>query len=433
MTGRADLLRLLRGSAFIFACRAAGAVLTFAVQILLARWMGAAALGSYVLALSWGILLATLATLGLSPAALRFVGAGLAQGESATVSAFVAHGFRVITLVSLLAGGTGMLVAWLTVQAPLRGPLLVAMATLPVLALLQFAGGVANGYSRFALSFIPTNVARPLLFCLLVLGAWSLSLPLTASRAMALQAMAMLLVAVPTLLAVRALVRAESKGLEQPAGPTPPWVRSALPLLSASLFASYFPEMIVIIAGGMLPSESLAVLHVGFRVAMLVTFGLFAVDAFTAPDMARLYANGQLEPLQQVVNRATRLRFVASVVCFALFVVAGKWLLGLFGTEFVAGYPVLIVLGIGQLVLAATGPVVRLLGVTPHQNHYLLVFAGCISVALIGMTLAVPRFGAVGAAWVATGVLSLWSLWLRELCGRLVGVRPSLLQARAVP
>ena len=88
-TRYADFRNLLRGSAFIFDCRLAGAVATFLTQVFLARWMGATELGFYVLAFAWCLLLSTLAAIGLQVGAVRFIGVAAQKNEPEVIRGFV--------------------------------------------------------------------------------------------------------------------------------------------------------------------------------------------------------------------------------------------------------------------------------------------------------------------------------------------------------
>lgn len=426
MTGgqpRRELLRLLKGSGFIFACRICGAVLTLGTQVLLARWMGAAELGVYVLAFSWCVLLGTLSTAGFSPAAMRFVNMGLAAGEPGYIRAFIKFGYRVVIAVGglfTLAGLTGL---WLAGQLE-QTALVTALIIVPVYGVLHYTCAVANGYSRFALGFLPTMVFRPLLFCLLIAAAWLFLPEVSAGLAMGMQAAAVATIAGLTLLVFRAFLAVQATGPATPARRE--WTRTALSLLIGALFTGYFPEIIIILAGWWLPSDELAVLHISFRIAMLVSFGLFAIDAFTAPEVTRLHAAGDLPGLQRVVNRATRLRFWAGAVSVMVFVLLGRWLLGLFGPEFVAGYALLLILSAGQFVQGAAGPVVRLMSVSGHQDRCLPVFAVSLVASVALIAVLVPLMGASGAALAASLVMMLWAVWIRQLTVRYLGVRPRM-------
>ncbi|RMF96602.1 MAG: hypothetical protein D6727_07915 [Gammaproteobacteria bacterium] len=420
------LMRLLRGSGFIFGCRVAGAALTLLTQLLLARWMGAAELGMYVLAFSWAILLASVATLGLIPAAMRFVAEGLARGEPGYGRAFAGFALRSVAGGSLLLALAGYgLTRWLPWPGgPAPGLAALALSFMPGLALLHFGGGLANAYGRFTPGFLPSNVLRPLFFTILVSAAWLAGGRLDAVLALRLQAAAVFATALPLLAYLWLLLSAEGRAGSERREPGR-WLATALRLLPAVLFTGYFPEMINILAGHYLPSAELATLHVSFRVAMLISFGLFAVDAFTGPEIARLHAAGERKRLRAVVDQATRLRFWAAVVAVAGFVLLGRWILGWFGPDFVAGYPLLLILGGGQLIQAAVGPVLRLLSISGHEARCLKVFAAALLLAIVLMALLAPRYGASGAALAASLDILFWALGMRWLAARHLGLRPS--------
>ena len=72
---------MLGGSAFLFMCRIGGAAAAFLTQLLLARWLGAAEFGAYILAFAWLTLLSAAPVSGYAAAAVRFIGQGLANEE----------------------------------------------------------------------------------------------------------------------------------------------------------------------------------------------------------------------------------------------------------------------------------------------------------------------------------------------------------------
>ena len=133
-----ELGLLVRGSAFIFACRIAGAGLTLGVQILLARSMGAEELGVYTLAFSWCVLLANASTQGFIPAAMRFVGHGRARGEPGYARAFVRFATRTTVLTGIAIAVVGStLVQWLMPPDSVHvNTMTAALAVVPVLAAL---------------------------------------------------------------------------------------------------------------------------------------------------------------------------------------------------------------------------------------------------------------------------------------------------------
>ena len=87
------------------------------------------------------------------------------------------------------------------------------------------------------------------------------------------------------------------------------------------------------------------------------------------------------------------------ILAAALFLlVIGKFLLSLFGSEFVAGYPVMVIIAIGLVLRATLGPAENVLNMLGEQNLCAAVL-GASAVANIILNFAlIPRYGLEGAA-----------------------------------
>ncbi len=425
---RREISRLISGSAFIFFCRLFGAATTFLTQVLLARWMGASELGVYVLAFSWCILLSTLSTGGFRIASIRFIGEGLADAEPGYIAGFVRRSRQIVTTLSLaiaLLGSLGLLAFDSVFGAESLSVFIVALLAVPFFSMLNLYAGFANALSRFPLSFMPINIFRPLLFLVAICGIWAAGEQLDANMAMTLNWAALALVAVATIIFSKRVLHHHIAGAE-PQYATKTWLHTALPLLFVALFTGYFPELMMIVVGPYLPSDELAIFHVCFRVAMLISFGLYAIDAFTGPEIASLLTSGKREELQQIVNRVTRLRFWAALAAIVVLGLAGREALGLFGDEFTLGYPILMILAFTQLVQAGAGPVTRLISLSGHQNRSVMVFGVAILVAIVLVAILVPLFGMRGAAVATLLDTVLWVSWMRYLVVRRLDIRPSI-------
>jgi len=424
-----DLSRLIGGSALIFAYRVFGAAATFIAQILLARWMGASELGVYALAFSWCILLSTLSTGGFRLAAIRFIGEGLVREGPGYISGFMQRSRQFVVIVSVAVAIVGTVAVMVLPPADppaSRSVFIIALLAVPFFAMLNLYAGFANALSRFALSFLPNNVFRPLLFLAGIVAVWLADRALDAGVAIAVHWVALAIVTGLTLACSRPAFRKIS-GDAAATYETRLWIRTALPLLIAALYTGYFPELMVIMVGAFVPSDQLAIFHVCFRVAMLISFGLYAVDSFTGPRITELLTNGDRVELQKIVNRTTRLKFWGAVAAIIVLALAGRRILGLFGDEFVAGYPVLLVLAGAQLAQAAGGTVTRLISMSGHQDRSLYVFGVATIVALVLVAVLVPRYGLFGAAVAVLLDTILWVAWMRGLVIRYLSIRPSIM------
>jgi O-antigen/teichoic acid export membrane protein len=359
---------------------------------------------------------------------MRFVSIGLAHNDPGYSKAFTRFATRIIALLGLVFAGGLCIFVWFSSgpDNPQRIPLMVAAFSAPFFAVLSFVGGAGNAYSRLFLGFLPTHVLRPLVFFVLIVVATVTGVTLNSQIAMTLQLGAVVAISVPTFLYLRFTLRKVKTSIDIDYTERKQWLGTSASLLLATLFTGFFPEVVIIFAGLFLPSDSLALLHVALKVAMLTNFALFSVDALTGPEIAQLHTRERHADMQILVNRATRLRFVAALCAVAVFAVFGRWILGLFGEEFVSGFEMLMILAAAQFVQGSLGPVARLMNVTGNQNDCLKVYALALLFTPVLIALLVPSMGATGAAIAAAIALSATAIWIRILVFRRLGIRPRI-------
>jgi len=425
-----DVVDLVRGSGFIFACRVGGAVLALLTQWVLARWMGADDLGSYLLAYSWMILVARLAGLGYNSASVRFIGAGIAHDDRSIIQGFVTFTTRTVYGVSISAAVVGGVGSYLLLgrSGANPWPMIIAFAAVPIVAGNGNLFGFAAAYAWFRAAFLPNTVLRPALFLASVSLIWWLGPTMGVSGVMLLQ-LGSQLVALATLVwVVKMPLRSRL------AGATPRfqrglWTNAALALLIISLFRDYLPELSIIVAGVYLTSAEIAVFTIGYRLAALISFVLFAVDSFAFPQISQAAARDDRAALQAHAVRATRLTFLASLGALACFWLFGRFALGLFGEEFVAGYPLLLLIAVAQVLRASVGPVLPLLTVGGHERESLKVYGVALVVTAPVVMVLAPAWGVMGVGVAVASVIVLSSLALNHRVRHLMGIHPSILSS----
>jgi O-antigen/teichoic acid export membrane protein len=291
------------------------------------------------------------------------------------------------------------------------------------MAFLHLFGGVANGFGWMGAAFIPSNVARPILALAAIAFLWSSGHDLTPVSALLIQTGAVLLCS----LALGQLIRFRTASLAGivPVYRTQLWVQTALPLLVIGLFIQYFPEVTTLLLGAYLPSAEVGVFNAAYRIALLIMFGLSAVDAWFMPAAAGLHNQGDRAGLQRLALRVAKLRLFGAVVAVVALAVFGRQALAVFGEEFKTGYVVLLLLAFAQLFHAAVGPVTALLSVTGYQRRCLPVFAGAIGCTVVLIALLVPSLGIEGAGASVLLVTIGWSIWLHILVRANLGIRCS--------
>ncbi len=424
---------LLGGSAFIFACRLSGAVLTFVTQALLARWIGAEELGIYVLAFSWLILLSTITGLGYPTAALKFIGQYIAQNDTAKIRGFISHSQLTVLGISSTLAGTAILLLLLQkelfIPATHTGTLIIALLCVPVYALFNLHDRIAHAHTWFTMAMLPTMVLRPLLFFLIIYVSSVFVNIIPAETSMSLHFMVFLLVAAGQYMLLHRKLR-HTYPPTSASYETKLWCRTAMPLLAISLFTQYTADINIIIAGFFLTPIEIAIYSVSFRVALLIGFAIFAVHSMLIPRISRLHTENKLEEMQRLVMHATQLTFAGSLTSILLLFYFGKPLLALFGDEFIIGFEPLMILAGSQLVIAMAGPLSALLSMTGLQRHCLHIFAWALLATILLNVLLIPLFGINGAALSVLLVTLFWSIWAHALVARHLNVDSSILAFR---
>ena len=111
-----------------------------------------------------------------------------------------------------------------------------------------------------------------------------------------------------------------------------------------------------------------------------------------------MHAQGRREELRRFVKWSTRSILVVSLMIGGALAIVGERVLGFFGSEFVSGYPVLLVLIAGHVIAAASGPLTSLLTMTGHQGRAAALHGVSTLTNALFIALLTPRFGIVGAA-----------------------------------
>jgi O-antigen/teichoic acid export membrane protein len=142
---------------------------------------------------------------------------------------------------------------------------------------------------------------------------------------------------------------------------------------------------------------------VAARIAMLTSFFLAVSNAAIAPKIAALYYKQQTKELEVMVKKTTKILIVIATVTSLLFIVFGKFILGIWGSDFVSGFTILVILSLGQFFNIATGCSGLLLSMTGFEKiHGYISLITLIANIILNIVL-INKMGALGAA-IATAV-----------------------------
>jgi O-antigen/teichoic acid export membrane protein len=412
-----------RSALVALAIRVLAAGLGYGTHVFLARMLGASEYGIYSYVWVWLTIGGFLASFGLSEAAIRFIAEYRDTGQSGTGRQFIKTSLAIVGASSSAIAATGAILLYLMADQIPAGymlPALLALACLPVFALQDLLEGHALSFSWTGLAHVPPYVLRQALIILYLLVAVSAAMPATAATGI----LAVFLAgATATFVQLVLFLRRAARALPSAPGVrhTRLWMTTAFPMMLTNAFQLVLTFSDIIVLGMFVDSTTVALYFAATRVSSQVTAVQFAVTSAVAQRMAGLNATSNRSELYALIHRSARWIFWATLAVMAGVIALGWPLLWLFGREFTAAYPVLLLLSLGLLARASTGGAEDALKMLGHERAEFRAKAVSVAVNLVLNIGLIPFFGIYGAA-IATGTsMVVYSVMLEVLMRRLVG------------
>ncbi|MDB5561729.1 MAG: Polysaccharide biosynthesis associated protein [Hyphomicrobiales bacterium] len=412
--------RLASQSAIIFGARLFGAGLTFLVQAAIARALGSAILGEYLLIIATVNLVAVVMPLGFETIGTYFAAEYRAKGEGRLLWGFLARAYGHVAVMAL-----ALFVFAYPIAALFGEPGKVFTSHWMPACLLAFStalvfvnGAILVGLKRPFAGFFADTLFRPLVIIAAFLVGLTASSP-EGSFSILMWGVSLGYTAIGLVHFgfVIATARRIPTEIEPRHREWKRWWRFAMPWVVIALASDFFFDIDLLVLSNLLSREELAIFGVCTRVFSLVSFGVAAVYAVTLPDMFESEAKSDRAGFHRKIGDANLVASSLSVLLFLLVSIGGPLALMIFGPAFMAGAAPLAVLCLALVVRSALGPASLVLSV--HDRPYATLPAiGLGIVALVGGNmLLVPHFGIMGAALAALISMTLWSgaMWLTTL------------------
>ena len=407
--------------------------LGFALAVVLARFLGAEGFGQYAFVYAIVSILQIPTKMGLPILIVRETARADQEGRTGLMRALwrwahlvvLGMALAVLTLTFLVIHFFGSGIA--TAEAFFWG-----LALIPMIALAGVRGAALRGLGRVILGQIPETVLRPVIL-LGLLGATLLLFrqDLTAETALMLHVVAAALSFVIGAYFLFRHAPQEAGGREAIAGQHRVWLVSAC-ILGATGSLQVINGNLDLVMLGLFRSEAeVGIYKVATAAAVLVVFGLQAINMVLMPRVSRLHAAGDTAALQELATTSARW-----ILGGGALVAAGLFLFGrpvielVFGQTFEAAYPALMILVVAKLIGVSFGSVAMLLNMSGHERDTLTGVAVACGGNVILNLLLIPPYGIIGAA-VATGITYLlWNILLWRRVQKRLGINSMAISPR---
>jgi O-antigen/teichoic acid export membrane protein len=408
--------RLLRGGVGSVAVKGLNLVLVLVLSVILARVLGAEKYGEYAYAIAIMSLLMVGAEAGVPVLLMREIASAQANEKWGFMRGAIKRALQFVTLSATSVTLSGLFVLWLVsdrLSDRVLYTTLIMLLALPLLTLAKITAHAIYGLQRVVIGQSLDMLLRPILVLLLVSIAF---LAWPGSRepqyVMVAQLAVSLVVLVVSMILLRRLLPSKIK--QYPIEfKNREWLKSALPFTLLGGAGIINNQIDIIMLGWFRDSNEVGIFRVATQGAVLVAFGLQAVNAVLAPQFARFYAQGDMVKLQRLVTVSARIILLSALpVALALIAAGGAIVSWIFGADFNPAYLPLAILSIGQLANAAFGSVGFLLNMTGHEKITARVLWQTAGLNVLLNAMFIPYWGMAGAA-VATAIsLAVWNYML---------------------
>ncbi|MEP7239281.1 MAG: lipopolysaccharide biosynthesis protein [Devosia sp.] len=413
------------------AIKVATAGLTYLMYVVLSRSMGAVEYGTFAFGLSLATILAIGANFGQQTAILRYWPEAMVGGRADEALSALRSG-GAITLI-----GSGIVTAGLVVGAAGagvagQGPMLhlyAAAALVLPLALAEYWSSALRAQGSVWTGLAPRDLIWRAAVPLAAAGLWWAGVGLSGWAALALTA---------TLLGFALCLQygfARARHYEIAAGTRT--LRSYWGAHGKASRSFFFGTVLdsaalnidIIFVGLLVAPAAAGVYFNAFRTAGLLTLFMFAITLVVAPMVAQHYHAGDMRKAQAITALCAWAGFLFSLVVFAGFLVFGAPIMSLFGGSSEQGALLLVILSVGLLFDAATGPSRIVMMMTGHEREYVRIFGAVIVLGMIVQVPVILVWGPIGAAVVNTLARILAQLAIAWYSHRRIGLDTTLLGA----
>lgn len=420
--------KLIKSTLGSFGLRIVAIVLKFLINLFLARVSGAEGLGAYTFAITVTSLIGVPTSLGFPQLAVRELSAYEAKQEISKLKGFIRQSRVTLLISSVLVSISCILIAQYTISTPiLRQAFRISVVSLPFLVFRNLNQSKVHGLGKVISSQVPENLVFPIsLISLIILNISIFKAQITIERIIVIHIFSVFISFVVSQLLLQ-------KNLPIIVRNTIPeynlkkYFLSALPFIFFGGLYIVNSQLDTVMLGSLKGPGEVGIYSVANRLASLMVFVLVSSNSSLAPNISKLSSLGELENLQRIITKSTRMVFFSSLIIFLVLILSGKFLVGVFGKEFTPGYSALLILSFGQLANSAVGPVNVILNMTGNEGYSMKSLAASGLINILGNALLIPLYGVNGAAIATAFSMIVWNFLGTIFVIKKVKINPTFL------
>lgn len=420
----ADRQRILRGTFHSFLIQGVSIALVFASNWWLVRSTEPMSYGFYVHIFNWVSILAVLVIGGRDDLVLAQLPKYIASGQVPRVRRLVGATNGWIFLSTLLVGG-GFLAVISLFPIPslseLRPLFLIALPAVYFSAFLSLNQMILQALNHIRLSQLVEKIARPLILIVFI-GIFRFLEPHLDGQRLVLAATGVsgvccILVGLFILRKMRSYSGTiTNDNIPERHGRKTAWFFfiSLLNLLTTKVTMLLMPLLLI-------AESDIGVFNIAYRFADLLIFPFFLMHS-VLPQLFARHSIEEKEDTRGLFNESTRLMTLLAIPLLLLNILAGPFLLRLFGPAYDTGYKALVYISLAQFLFSLFGPANTILMMQGRESYSAFCLLVYVVVLILTSRLLLPVSGITGGALAILISSAVYNCLLNILVYRIYGI-----------
>lgn len=370
---------------------------SFITGILLARFLGPSLLGKYNLGRTIAKFMANFTKIGFDQGLVRYIPLYKTKKEFGKIKYLIAISFLISAILSLLVGSILYFYSdfWainLFNDKEMSSVLKIASFLIFVFTYYRLSHSVLKGIKRVGYLSIVNYIIVPLTFLssLLVFRKGDVFLALSARMFSYIFGIIFIVYIV---IKKEKIINFKFKKIN-----LKKYFGFSTPLLFIGLLYFLISHVDILMLGYFLESSDVGIYSVSVRIARMAVFLLSATNTIFGPTISELTEKKQFKNLEKLLKSITKIILVFSLNFLFFVIIYNQEILSIFGSEYIIGGLVLIILTFGQFINAAVGPTGTILIMSGKQNYEVFNSIAIFILNIILNIILIPQLGISGAA-----------------------------------
>jgi O-antigen/teichoic acid export membrane protein len=177
-------------------------------------------------------------------------------------------------------------------------------------------------------------------------------------------------------------------------------INTAFPMMITSVSTILLISLPIFFLDYFYTQIEVGIFSVVYQISMLISVVMIIINTIVAPKFSELYWANKIVTLQRFINQSVNLMFLIAMFSSVTVIFFSDYILNIFGSEFLLGKNILIILVIGQLVSSSCGSVGILMNMVGKQKVQRNINLIALIICFFLYLLIVPKYGLMGSSIV---------------------------------